>query len=199
MTNGKFTNGHFVVVATWVMLVVALVGAGFAIYGVYSPTSIYHTKQEDLAALETTVATLERTVGNQGGNLAALQGTVGAQGAAIVTLHGTVGKQEGAVARLEEKLSNHGAVAAKMQMQMESVEGEVATRVPLRIVKPSTDESIRVTFDNTLPWGKSTEERFCPTGHYVCGVMQRVDPAGGSGYDDTALNGIDLYCCPFTH
>ena len=37
----------------------------------------------------------------------------------------------------------------------------------------------------------------CPAGKYVCGMRQRVEPSQGSDADDTAVNDIDIRCCPF--
>lgn len=49
-------------------------------------------------------------------------------------------------------------------------------------------------------WGDWGTKAFCPEGKYICGFKTRVekDLGGGKlnkGNDDTALNGIEMYCC----
>ena len=51
-----------------------------------------------------------------------------------------------------------------------------------------------ITFSNGGPWGRWSDPQFCPPGHYVCGLRQRVElPIDG---DDTAMNAVAFYCCP---
>ena len=38
---------------------------------------------------------------------------------------------------------------------------------------------------------------FCPDGHYVCGIEQRVEDWLGGGEDDTGVGDLRIYCCPF--
>lgn len=53
--------------------------------------------------------------------------------------------------------------------------------------------------DVNASWGDWNAQQgwgwWCPAGQAVCGVQTRVEPYGGSGYDDTSLNGIRLLCC----
>lgn len=46
-------------------------------------------------------------------------------------------------------------------------------------------------------WGTWRDEFFCPDRYYVCGLQQRIEgrQGGGSG-DDTAMNGLRMFCCP---
>ena len=47
-------------------------------------------------------------------------------------------------------------------------------------------------------WGDWREVFSCPERHYVCGLQQRIESplGGGSGRDDTAMNGLRMFCCP---
>ena len=44
-------------------------------------------------------------------------------------------------------------------------------------------------------WGTLRSPFYCPTNHYVCGLRQRIESRQGDG-DDTAMNGLNMYCCP---
>jgi len=45
-------------------------------------------------------------------------------------------------------------------------------------------------------WGSWTQKYMCPSGMAVAGLQTRVESCQGSG-DDTALNGIGIYCRPY--
>ena len=50
-------------------------------------------------------------------------------------------------------------------------------------------------------WGTWRKEFFCPEQHYVCGLQQRIEkklggPKLGAPNDDTAMNGLKMFCCP---
>ena len=46
-------------------------------------------------------------------------------------------------------------------------------------------------------WGSWRQEFSCPARHYVCGLQQRIEgQQGGGGPDDTAMNGLRMFCCP---
>ena len=50
-------------------------------------------------------------------------------------------------------------------------------------------------------WGTWRDSFFCPENHYVCGLRQRIEPEQGPAElgnfnDDTAMNGLDMFCCP---
>lgn len=59
--------------------------------------------------------------------------------------------------------------------------------------RPALDEPIEAPGE--APWGLWKGPTFCPANHYVCGLEQKVEPTQGKG-DDTATNGIRMYCCP---
>ena len=42
-------------------------------------------------------------------------------------------------------------------------------------------------------WGDWGEEMYCPSGYAVSGMNVQIEANQGSG-DDTALNGVQLYC-----
>ena len=52
----------------------------------------------------------------------------------------------------------------------------------------ATIESPRIT-----SWGQWTNWMYCPTDWYVIGMQLKVESKQGNG-DDTALNGIKLFC-----
>jgi len=50
-------------------------------------------------------------------------------------------------------------------------------------------------FTNDAPWGKWSKPVFCPSGYFVCGLRQKVEPDQNRGEDDTAMNAVAFYCC----
>lgn len=46
-------------------------------------------------------------------------------------------------------------------------------------------------------WGNWTAPKYCPPDQYVCGSRVRFESRRGSKDDDTALNSVELQCCPF--
>lgn len=46
-------------------------------------------------------------------------------------------------------------------------------------------------------WGSWKPVQRCPSGQAVVGILTQVEPSQGGG-DDTALNGLKLYCKPYT-
>ncbi len=46
-------------------------------------------------------------------------------------------------------------------------------------------------------WGDWTKPVYCPANHFVCGVRVRIEQDLGKEGDDTALNSVELQCCPF--
>jgi hypothetical protein len=52
-----------------------------------------------------------------------------------------------------------------------------------------------ISAGNGGPWGDWTAWNYCPPGSAVCGLSIRVEPDQGSKRDDTAMNGMKLYCC----
>lgn len=54
----------------------------------------------------------------------------------------------------------------------------------------------QVNADNDAPWGTWGNWKYCPSATYVCGFRQSVEPSVGSA-DDTAMNAVQLACCPF--
>ena len=120
-------------------------------------------------------------------------------GAAVGTLQETVGTHATTVASLQEKVGSHETAVGTLRTQLEAAEQEIDTRVRLRILRPTATNSIHVRFDNTVGYGEISERRFCPAGHYICGLTQIVEPAKGKNVDDTAMNGMEFYCCPLAH
>ena len=170
MTNKHSTNGNFLLVATWVMLIVALIGAGFALFGLYGPDSVYRANQSDVADLRTEVTTLRGTVEEQKTTIATLQGTI----------------------------NEHTGTVAALRTQLETTKQQLADRQQLYIFNPSPFNTDRVKFDNTLGWVDSEDIKFCDAGHYVCGINQLVEKELGEGKDDTAMNGMEFFCCALT-
>ena len=70
---------------------------------------------------------------------------------------------------------------------------------PVQPVKPPKPQILtpgeRIIFSNSAGWGSWSEAKFCPPGHYVCGLAQSVEPYQKGG-DDTAMNAVAFYCCP---
>ena len=73
-------------------------------------------------------------------------------------------------------------------------EGPEVERPPTDSLHPS--EIVRISFENGADWGNWSEIKYCPKETYVCGMRQRVEPSQGKG-DDTAMNAVEFYCCPF--
>jgi hypothetical protein len=46
-------------------------------------------------------------------------------------------------------------------------------------------------------WGDWTKAVYCPANHFVCGMKVRMEGDQGKDGDDTALNSVELQCCPF--
>ncbi len=64
---------------------------------------------------------------------------------------------------------------------------------------PNTPESAVPILSHEGEWGMWQAKKTCPTGHYVCGYQSKFEESQGASGDDTALNAIRLFCCPFTH
>jgi hypothetical protein len=52
-----------------------------------------------------------------------------------------------------------------------------------------------VAAPGAAPWGTWKGPAFCPANYFVCGIEQKVEVQQGNG-DDTAVNGVRVYCCP---
>jgi hypothetical protein len=57
--------------------------------------------------------------------------------------------------------------------------------------------AVAVAVDGGAPWGDWRGATFCPDDHYVCGIEQKVELVQGTNRDDTAVNDLKLWCCPF--
>lgn len=62
-------------------------------------------------------------------------------------------------------------------------------------VRESKDGT-QVDIKGGMHWGSWRGVTYCPNNHYVCGINQRVEGRQGNG-DDTAVNDLQIYCCPF--
>lgn len=52
-----------------------------------------------------------------------------------------------------------------------------------------------ISAGNGAPWGTWTDWNYCPAGSAACGLSIRVEANQGTNRDDTAMNGLRLYCC----
>ena len=55
----------------------------------------------------------------------------------------------------------------------------------------------RVEPPGGMVFGDWRGQAFCPANMYVCGIEQKVEGNQGSDSDDTAVNSVAVYCCPF--
>ncbi|XP_056113743.1 vitelline membrane outer layer protein 1-like [Rhinichthys klamathensis goyatoka] len=81
-----------------------------------------------------------------------------------------------------------------MMFSLLAIIGHVSGRPPVRRYERSVDRYYRseMTVSNGMNWGSWGYKSMCPSGRYAAGFSLRVErPIDG---DDTALNGIRLYC-----
>ena len=96
-------------------------------------------------------------------------------------LQGTVGALQGELTELKKRKSQ----------EEPATDQSAATAIVIREPGPA------ITFSNSGRWGQWSDPQYCPQGHYVCGLKQRVEPPqGGGSADDTAMNAVAFYCCP---
>ena len=63
--------------------------------------------------------------------------------------------------------------------------------------QPQVGVHEKLIVGNGMGWGAFGSWRFCSPNMYVCGFNQRVEGNQGEGGDDTAVNDVQLVCCPF--
>lgn len=85
------------------------------------------------------------------------------------------------------------AQAAKLNSNVDlanSVQGSINS------FKSKANSPVQEIISHDGPWGTWRPVAICASGSYVCGVQAKFEePARDS--DDTALNTIKLFCCPF--
>ena len=87
------------------------------------------------------------------------------------------------------------ATLAAHEAQQDDADPLPLTLIPVRDAKP-----VHMWFGNAGGgWGIWSPARYCEKDHYVCGLRQRVERPQGGKYseDDTAMNAVEFYCCPF--
>ena len=68
--------------------------------------------------------------------------------------------------------------------------------VVTRLAKPHPNTQGTPLIATDHKWGKAVS-KLCPANHYQCGIWARQEPKLGKPGDDTGINGIGIYCCPF--
>jgi hypothetical protein len=83
----------------------------------------------------------------------------------------------GARMRIEGRLFGSGDDSAANDLELACKDGD------------SIVQSNGGTSGNWSSW------RFCPPNTFVCGMNVEYEPHGGSGFDDTGVDGLTLRCC----
>ena len=156
---------------------------------------------DDLTTTNTAVKELKGEQNETDGNLATATDRLAALEARQNDVDGSLTQVSDTVAALSRRQGEaDGNLAtatdrlAALEARQNDVDPLSLTILPVRGAKP-----VRVWFGNAGGWGKWSPARYCSKDHYVCGLRQRVEPPQGGNYgdDDTAMNAVEFYCCPF--
>ena len=142
----------------------------------------------------------------------AIAGLVFVIGSGLIAVTHYFGRQEGStqtsLKNFKETLDVNRKDVEGLRGSVEAVQKELAeSKKRESEEEPPTGQSaataavIRepgpaITFSNSGGWGSWSDPQYCPQGHYVCGLRQRVERPQGRDGDDTAMNAVSFYCCP---
>ena len=146
---------------------------------------------------------------------AAIAGLVFVIGSGLIAVSHYFGtrdaRTEASLNNLKEDLEERKKEVEGLKGTVNDVQGELTELKTLK-EKESTEEPTAgqsaapavvlrepgpaITFSNSGGWGSWSDPQYCPQGHYVCGLRQRVEAALGRDGDDTAMNAVAFYCCP---
>jgi hypothetical protein len=90
-----------------------------------------------------------------------------------------------------------GAYMDGIQMKIEPPLGGGKDDTAANRVLAHCSDGTTIEAGHYTDWGNWGAWNYCPAGSAICGVMTRVEgkQGGGSGDDDTALNGLRFDCC----
>ena len=96
----------------------------------------------------------------------------------------------------EADTCKEGFFAAKYRMEMKQYGSDDTAGNDLYLYCKDK-ESTEFAAENGGPWGTWMPQRWCRSGHVICGIKTRVEEDQGycSDCDDTSLNGMELQCC----
>lgn len=90
-----------------------------------------------------------------------------------------------------------GKIAKGFRLRVESYQGETGDDTAANDLRLICEDGTTVNSDNGMEYGDWSSDRMCPNGMFITGIKTQIEAyhGAGIGYDDTALNNVDVKCC----